>query len=372
VLQFLSSISKLRVAGAEVKAFSLWARGFSRQRRHRFKARAVSNGLASFNAGFPLAAQLAIFGFAVPLLIADTPLRTGDFLAFMVSFATCLSGMLSASGALISAATVIPLYEQATPILATLPEVDSGKADPGTLTGQVEMQSLRFRYDPDGPLILDDVKVTIRPGEFVALVGPSGSGKSTLLRLLLGFEEPEAGAIFYDGQELAGLDHQAVRSQIGVVLQNGRLMPGDIFSNIVGSSLATLDDAWGAARMAGLDADVEAMPMGMHTVISEGGGTLSGGQRQRLMIARALVRRPKLLFFDEATSALDNRTQSIVSESLDRLQATRIVVAHRLSTIIHADRIYVLEAGRVVQSGSYDDLLEREGLFRELAMRQIA
>jgi ATP-binding cassette subfamily C protein len=203
-------------------------------------------------------------------------------------------------------------------------------------------------------------------------VGPSGSGKSTLLRLLLGFEKPESGGVYYDGRELAGLDAQAVRRQIGVVLQNGRLMSGDIFTNIAGSSPATLEDAWEAARMAGFDEDIRAMPMGMHTVISEGASTLSGGQRQRLMIARAIVQRPRMLFFDEATSALDNRTQAIVTESLDRLNATRIVIAHRLSTILHADRIFVIEAGRIVQTGTYAELIEQEGLFAELAKRQLA
>jgi len=165
---------------------------------------------------------------------------------------------------------------------------------------------------------------------------------------------------------------QAVRRQIGVVLQSGRLTSGDIFTNIVGSSLATHDDAWEAARMAGLDRDLESMPMGMHTVISEGGGTLSGGQRQRLLIARAIVGKPRILYFDEATSALDNRTQSIVSASLERLRATRIVVAHRLSTVMNADRIYVVQAGRIVQSGTYGELLAQPGLFAELAARQIA
>jgi len=203
-------------------------------------------------------------------------------------------------------------------------------------------------------------------------VGPSGSGKSTLLRLLLGFEALEGGAIFYDGQELGGLDVQAVRRQMGVVLQSGRLMSGDIYTNIIGASSATLQEAWTAARMAGLAEDIEAMPMGMHTVISEGGGTLSGGQRQRLLIARAIVARPRILLFDEATSALDNRTQAIVSASLESLQATRIVVAHRLSTIVNAHRIFVMERGQLVQTGTFSELMAQKGPFAELAKRQIA
>ena len=205
----------------------------------------------------------------------------------------------------------------------------------------------------------------------MAIVGPSGCGKSTLFRLLLGFEKPESGAIYYDGQDLGGLDIQAARRQIGTVLQNGRIVDGDIFTNIIGSKALSIDDAWEAARMSGLDKDIEAMPMGMHTFISQEGGGLSGGQRQRLMIARAIVSKPRILFFDEATSALDNRTQAVVSESLESLKATRIVIAHRLSTIVNADRIFVLEKGVVAQEGAYQELIEKEGPFADLAKRQM-
>jgi len=216
------------------------------------------------------------------------------------------------------------------------------------------------------------VSFSVPAGGYVALVGASGSGKSTLLRLLLGFERPLAGAIHVDSQDLADLDITAVRRQLGVVLQSGQLMAGDIFSNIVGASQLTLDDAWGAARLAGLEDDINALPMGMHTLIGEGTATLSGGQRQRILIARALVHRPRIVLFDEATSALDNRTQAIVTESLTRMKATRIVVAHRLSTIIHADRILVLKDGQIVQDGSYESLMSTPGPFAELAKRQIA
>jgi ATP-binding cassette subfamily C protein len=230
--------------------------------------------------------------------------------------------------------------------------VDGVKEDPGELTGAVDIEHVSFRYEADGPLVLRDITVHAKPGEFIAFVGPSGSGKSTVMRLLLGFEGPEAGSIYYDGRELGGLDLRALRRQIGVVLQSGRLMTGDIYTNIVGSAPLPMEAAWEAARMAGFADDIRQMPMGMHTVISEGGGTLSGGQRQRLMIARAIVHRPRILLFDEATSALDNRTQAIVSASLEGLRATRMVIAHRLSTIIRADRIYVKERGAQVQCGS--------------------
>ena len=373
VLQLLSSVTKLRVAGAEVAAFTLWARRFAQQRRLEYKARTIGNGVAAFNAAFPTLAYAMLFWTALPLVHgAQASLRTGDFLAFLTAYGASQAALLGTCMTLLNTLTIIPLYEQAKPILVTRPEVDIGKTDPGALTGEIEIQGVTFRYLADGPPVLRALSMHVRPGEFVAFVGPSGSGKSTILRLLLGFEAPESGAIYYDGQELAGLDVAAVRRQIGVVLQSGRLLSGDIFTNIVGSSPLTVDDAWAAAEMAGFADDVRAMPMGMHTVVSEGGGTLSGGQRQRLMIARALVHRPRLLYFDEATSALDNRTQDIVSNSLQQLRATRVVVAHRLSTIINADRIYVIERGQIVQSGRYEELILEPGLFAALATRQIA
>jgi ABC-type bacteriocin/lantibiotic exporter with double-glycine peptidase domain len=238
------------------------------------------------------------------------------------------------------------------------------------LKGAIELSHVSFNYQKDGPLVLDDVDFRIEADEFVAIVGPSGSGKSTLLRILLGFEMATEGGVFFDGQSLTTLDIRAVRQQIGVVLQHSRLMAGDIFTNIVGNTGRNQDDAWRAARQAALAKDIEAMPMGMHTVIAQGGGTLSGGQRQRLLIARALAAEPRIVFFDEATSALDNLTQAQVSESLESLRVTRVVIAHRLSTIRHADKIVVLERGRIVQMGRFEELMNVAGTFRELARRQ--
>ncbi|HXT17154.1 MAG TPA: NHLP bacteriocin export ABC transporter permease/ATPase subunit [Gemmatimonadaceae bacterium] len=373
VLQLLSSITKLRVAGAEITAFTLWARRFAEQRQLTFRARMIGNAVSSFHAAFPTLAYMLLFWTAIPLVHGAQPtIRTGDFLAFLSAYGACQGALLGTCVALLGTLNVIPLYELAQPILVSRPEGDLAKSDPGVLTGNVEVQAVTFRYAPDMSPVMHGLSFQVRPGEFVALVGPSGAGKSTILRLLLGFETPESGAIYYDGQDLAGVDIQAVRRQIGVVLQNGKLLAGDIFSNIVGTSPLTINDAWAAARMAGFAEDVEAMPMGMHTVVSESGGTLSGGQRQRLMIARALVHRPRLLFFDEATSALDNRTQAIVSSSLEQLHATRIVVAHRLSTIVNADRICVIARGQIVQSGKFDDLMKEPGIFAELAKRQLA
>jgi len=268
--------------------------------------------------------------------------------------------------------TIIPTYERTKPILDAKPEWSYGQNHPGQLSGRIEISHVNFRYKDGSPQILSDVCINAEPGEFIALVGPSGSGKSTIFRLLIGFEIPESGSIYYDGQALADLDLQALRRQIGVVLQDGKLLSGSIYQNIVGASGLSMADAWEAARCAALDKDIEAMPMGMHTVIGEGGSGISGGQKQRLLIARAIIRKPRILLFDEATSALDNEAQAAVSESLEGLQATRIVIAHRLSTIRNADRIYVLVGGKVVESGQYDNLVSRKGVFSDLVKRQLA
>lgn len=371
VLQFITGIAKLRISGTEDRAFEIWAKEFTEQKRISLRIGLVGNILATFNAAFPTLALMAIFAW-VGIMEVNKIISAGNFAAFNSAYTSFQNAVLQMSLALMATLNILPLYERVKPILETLPEVHGVKASPGELSGDIEVNHVFFRYSPNGPLILNDVSLSIRPGQFVALVGGSGSGKSTLFRLLLGFETPESGTIYYDDQDLSTLDITDVRRQIGVVLQNGRVMGGDIFKNIVGSLNLTLQDAWEAARMSGLEEDIKQMPMGMHTVVSAGGGTLSGGQRQRLLIARAIVHRPRILFFDEATSALDNQTQAVVSESLEKLQATRVVIAHRLSTIINADLIYVLERGRIVQSGTYDELIRKKGPFAELAKRQIA
>jgi ATP-binding cassette subfamily C protein len=370
VLQFLTGITKLRVAGAEPLAFSAWASQFARQKDLSFRARRLTNRLHVFNAAFPVLSSALIFHLVTRWSGAN-PLSTGDFLAFTAAFSGFGAPMMTMTAAALTALNVVPLFDRLRPLLQARPEVTDAKLDPGALSGGIELSHLSFRYRPDAPLVLQDVSLRARPGEFIAIVGPSGSGKSTLMRLLLGFDIPENGVIQFDGQNLAELDVAAVRRQIGVVMQSSKLMAGSILSNIAGSTLLTEEDAWRAARLAGLAEDIEAMPMGMHTVIPAGGGVLSGGQQQRLMIARAIVFQPRILLFDEATSALDNRTQAIVSVSLEKLQATRVVIAHRLSTIVNADRIFVLEAGRIVQNGTYQELLQQPGLFSDLARRQL-
>jgi ATP-binding cassette subfamily C protein len=370
VLQFLTGIPKLRVAGAEDRAYAAWASRFSQQKKEELKAQSTANAFGVFNTTWPILGVVAIFAFVSTE--GNASISTANLLGFLVAFTQFMTATLLIATMVTSVLQCVPLYEQARPILRAVPEVDIAKADPGRLNGDIELSHVSFRYTEDGPYAVNDISLQIKAGEFVALVGPSGAGKSSVFRLLLGFDIPESGAIYFDGKDLAHLDAEAVRRQLGVVTQDSRVMPGTIQANIIGSSLLTVQDAWEAARLAGLDNDIREMPMGMQTIISEGGGTFSGGQLQRLMIARAIVRKPRILLFDEATSALDNRTQAIVSQSLERLQATRIVIAHRLSTIEHADRIFVFQAGRIVQAGSYHDLINEPGAFADLARRQIA
>lgn len=371
LFQMIGGIAKLRVAGAEGRAFAVWAEKFRDQRILAYRAGTLQHAVLVFNDLVPALSTLALFAVAGSLASRPGGLNTGEFLAFNAAFGGFFGSTVALGNTIVSLLTIVPIMERARPILEATLETDSTKPDPGELPGHIEASHVSFRYAADGPLILKDVSVVARPGEFVALLGPSGSGKSTLLRILLGFETPESGAVYYDRQDLSVVDVSAVRAQIGVVLQSNRLLAGDIFTNIVGASPLTIDEAWAAAEQAGFADDIRQMPMGMHTVISEGGSTLSGGQRQRMLIARALVRKPRILFFDEATSALDNRTQETVSRSLEQMRATRIVIAHRLSTIRNADRLYVMDRGEVVQHGTYDELAAQPGLFQQLIARQL-
>jgi len=371
VFQLLSGITKLRVSASEPRAFARWAEEFSISKQLTYRIRRLAALQAVISGAFPLLASIILFAAITAMLDTGDGFGIGDFLAFNAAFgqfAGAMVGLLSAASTLIG---IVPLYERVRPILETVPEVSDTRGDPGQVRGDVEFSHVAFRYAADTPPIIDDVSLTIPRGSYVAFVGPSGSGKSTLVRMLLGFENPETGGVYVDGKDLTGLDMPSLRRQIGVVLQNGRLMSGSIFDNIVGSLPLTLDDAWEAARLAGLAGDIESMPMGMHTVLSEGAGTLSGGQRQRLMIARALVHKPRILILDEATSALDNRTQAIVNSSLAKMNMTRIVVAHRLSTIENVDRIFVMRAGRLVEQGDFGSLMAKDGEFAALARRQM-
>jgi NHLM bacteriocin system ABC transporter ATP-binding protein len=367
----LTGIAKIRITGTEKSAFSQWAGLFARERGMAFEAGGLQNILATTTASFPVVAMAVIIISAGSMLTGEH-LDSGSFIAFTTAFTSFQTSLVQSAMTIIASLNVVPLYERIRPVFESVPEATEHQTQPGRLQGRIEVQNVDFRYAEDSPQILYDVSLRVDPGEFVAIVGGSGSGKSTLLRLLLGFEMPDLGTVSYDGIDLSTLNVQAVRRQIGVVMQNGQLQPGFVLQSIIGSSTLTVDDAWEAAKMAGIDEDIRNMPMGMYTVLSEGSETISGGQKQRLLIAGALVRKPSVIFFDEATSALDNRTQEVVSESLEGLRSTRIVIAHRLSTIRNADRIYCLDGGRIVQQGTYEELMAVEGFFRELAMRQIA
>ncbi|MFI1963243.1 NHLP bacteriocin export ABC transporter permease/ATPase subunit [Streptomyces pathocidini] len=368
--QTLRGLPKLRVAAAESFAYAAWAREFARSRELQQRVGRIKNLIGVFNAVYlPLCTLLMFVLLAGP---ARGTLSPSAFLTFNTAVTMVLTSVTQLTGALISAAAVLPMFEQVKPILQERPEVRGGSTAPGELSGALEVRGLSYRYEEGSPLVLEDVSFAIRPGEFVAIVGASGCGKSTLLRLLIGFDRPTSGSVLYDGQDLAALDQAAVRRQCGVVLQNAQPFNGSILDCICGTEMFSQEEAWQAAEMAGLAEDIKRMPMGLHTMLSDGGGTVSGGQRQRLMIAQALIRRPRILFFDEATSALDNETQRIVTESTRALNATRVVIAHRLSTIMDADRVIVMDGGRTTQMGPPAELLaEQDGLFYELVRRQI-
>ena len=294
-----------------------------------------------------------------------------DYYAFNTAYGMVSGAFLSLAGIALTVAQIRPILTMVQPFFDTVPEIVEEKEVLSRLSGGIELSHVSFRYQEHMPLILDDLSLKIRPGQYVAIVGKTGCGKSTLLRLLLGFEKPQKGAIYYDGKDLQRIDLRSLHRRVGVVMQNGKLSQGDIYSNIVISAPhLTQPEAWEAAELAGIADDIRSMPMGMHTIISEGSGGISGGQRQRLMIARAIAPKPKLLMFDEATSALDNLTQKKISESLDSLKCTRIVIAHRLSTIKQCDRILVLDKGKIVEDGKYEELIARGGFFAELVARQ--
>ncbi|MFF2848698.1 NHLP bacteriocin export ABC transporter permease/ATPase subunit [Streptomyces sp. NPDC058001] len=367
--QTLRGLPKLRVAAAENYAYAAWAGEFARSRELQQRVGRIKNLTTVLGALYLPACSLLMF-----MLLAGPArgsMSAGAFLTFHTAMTMLLTSATQVTGALVSAAAALPMFEEIRPVLDAAPEVSEGSTRPGVLSGAVAARKLSFRYADDGPLVLDDVSFEVRPGEFVAVVGPSGCGKSTLLRLLIGFDRPVTGSVLYDGQDLAALDQGAVRRQCGVVLQHAQPFTGSILDCICGTEPFTQEEAWEAAEMAGLAEDIRRMPMGLHTIVA-GGSAVSGGQRQRLMIAQALIRRPRILYFDEATSALDNEAQRTVIESTRALQATRIVIAHRLSTVMDADRVIVMDEGRVTEQGPPAALLaDPGGRLRELVRRQL-
>lgn len=370
VLQLISGIGKLRVAAATARALAVWSKQFAIQRQHFISSQQTANLVGIFETSFPSIATLVVFAVAASTK-SDLFRNVGGFLAFFTAFGQSMASVGAWASGLSAALVAIPHLTRLRPLISGAVEVSEDRKPPGELSGSVEFSRLTFRYVSGGPPILDNVSLRIMPGEYVAIVGPSGSGKSSLFRLLLGFERPESGAVFFDGKAIDTLDISALRRQFGVVLQNGTLATGSIYENICGGIQLPLAQAWEAAQLAGLDADIKAMPMGMHTVVAEGVSTLSGGQKQRIMIARAVSRRPRILLFDEATSALDNQSQAVVSTTLGNLNVTRIIIAHRLSTVRKVDRIIVLVDGKIVQSGTFAELSNTPGMFASFAQRQL-
>ena len=368
VFALLSGIQKIKASGNEQRAFTRWLETYTEKTESAFEIRFPSSVRG------PVITALHMLGMLWIYIIAyKNNLPVSQFAAFSSAFGMVMGGIgaLSSSGSSVS--MIQPILKLGEPILKAVPEETFGKRTVRSLAGRITLDHIIFRYSEDSPAILDNISLQIEPGEYVAIVGKSGCGKSTLLKILLGFEEPQQGTVFYDDYDLGSLDKHSLRRNIGTVLQDGKLFAGDIFSNIIITApWMSEEDAWDAAEKAGMAEDIRRMPMGMHTMIPEGGGGVSGGQKQRILIARAICSKPGILMLDEATSALDNLTQKIVTDSMNEMKCTRLIIAHRLSTIKQCDRIIVLDHGKIVEDGSYEELLEKNGFFTELARRQIA
>ena len=362
----ISGVQKIKLAGAEKRAFARWADTYSKGAALTYNPPIFLKINSTIQTAVTLAGTIVIYYTAVKSRVSPA-----EYLAFNSAYGMLMGAFTSMAGTVMQIAQIKPVLEMAEPFLKAEPEISDGREILTRLSGTIELNNVYFRYNDDMPYVVDGLSLKIRQGEYVAIVGKTGCGKSTLVRLLLGFEKPEKGAIYYDGKDINKVDLRSLRRKIGTVTQDGGLFQGDIYSNIVISApRLTLDDAWKAAEMAGIADDIRAMPMGMQTLISEGQGGISGGQKQRIMIARAIAPNPRILIFDEATSALDNKTQRQVAEALDGLKCTRIVIAHRLSTIKNCDRILVLNQGRILEEGTYEQLIDQNGYFAQLVERQ--
>ncbi len=362
----ISGIQKIKLSGAEKRVFARWANLLSQ------KARLEYNMPMFLKISSVTTMAITIVGNIVLYIVAiESSVSVSDYYAFNSAYGMVSGAFLTLTGMTLTAARIKPVLEMVKPIFETVPEISEGKTMVPNVSGSIELNNVSFRYSENMPLVVNDLSLKIKSGQYIAIVGKTGCGKSTLVRLLLGFETPQKGSIYYDGKDLKNLDLKSLRRRIGTVMQSGKLFMGDIYSNIIISApWLTVNDAWEAAEISCIDEDIRRMPMGMHTIISEGSGGVSGGQRQRLMIARAVAPKPKILIFDEATSALDNITQKKISDSLNSLKCTRIVIAHRLSTIRECDRIIVLDGGKIIEDGNYDELIENKGYFAELVKRQ--
>lgn len=362
----LNGVQKIRLSGSEKRVFARWGNLYAQGAKLDYDPPLFLKLNSVLTTAISLIGTIVLYYLAIVTNVSQS-----DYIAFNAAYGNVMGAFTSLAGIAISVASIRPVLELAEPILNAEPEVSEEKMPVDRLVGRIEVSHVTFRYNEKSPYVLEDLNLSIKAGEYVAIVGRTGCGKSTLIRLLLGFEKPETGAVYYDSHDLQAVDPRSLRKHIGVVIQNGQLFQGDIFSNItISAPQLTLDEAWEAAEIAGIADDIREMPMGMNTVISEGQGGISGGQKQRLMIARAIAPKPKILIFDEATSALDNKTQKQVSDALDKLNCTRIIIAHRLSTIRNCDRILVMDDGAIIEEGTYDELIEKKGYFAELVERQ--
>ena len=363
--EMINGIQKIRLSGSEKRVFAKWASAYSKSAKTRYRPPFLLRVSPAISLSITLLGNVLLYAIA-----AKEGVEVADYMAFVSAFGT-LSAAFASLGQMSGViATIQPLFEMARPILTAKEEESEGKISLASIQGNIKMEKVSFSYQ-EGTPILTDLDLDIKEGEYVAIVGKTGCGKSTFVRLLLGFEKPTSGKISYDGVDMEQLDLTSLRRNIGTVMQNGSLFHADILSNIIISAPSLgEEEAWEAAKVADIASDIEKMPMKMKTVISEGQGGISGGQKQRIMIARAIVHKPKILIFDEATSALDNKTQKSISESIDKLNCTRIVIAHRLSTIKNADRILMLEGGKIAESGDYETLISHHGAFAELVERQ--
>lgn len=362
----ISGIQKIKLSGAEKRAFARWGKAYTDSAKLLYDPPMFIKINTALTTAITLVGAIIIYYSAV-----KSGVTVADYYAFNVAYGMVSGAFTTLAGVALLGAQIRPILEMASPILETKPEVSEEKQVVERLMGGVELNNVTFTYNENMPNVLDGVSLKISAGQYVAIVGKTGCGKSTLMRIMLGFEKPQRGGVFYDGKDIERMDLKSLRRKIGSVMQTGKLFTGDIYSNIViNNPRLTIDQAWEAAEMAGFADDIRNMPMGMFTMVSEGQGGISGGQRQRLLIARAIAPKPRILMFDEATSALDNITQKIVSDSLEKLKCTRIVIAHRLSTIKQCDRIIVLDKGHIIEDGSYDELIAKGGFFAELVERQ--